>query len=72
MLCGRIANTQAPEVAKLSVRGSVANGAAKWATVKSGQPMPVWYVFSGAEIGALSPRPASNHQAWQEAQAAFP
>ena len=60
MLCGRIANTQAPEVAKLSVRGSVANGAAKWATVKSGQPMPVWYVFSGAEIGALSPRPASN------------
>ena len=37
-------------MAKLSVRGSIANGAAKWATVKSGQPMPVWYVFSGAEI----------------------
>ena len=40
------------------MRGSIANGAAKWGTVKSGQPMPVWFVFSGAEIGALSPRPA--------------
>ena len=58
MLRGRIANAQAPEVAKLSVRGSIANGAAKWATVKSGQPLPVWFVFSGAATGALSPHPA--------------
>ncbi|CAK0731645.1 hypothetical protein CVIRNUC_000023 [Coccomyxa viridis] len=43
----RLANKQTSEMQKLSVRGSICNGAAKWSTVKGNEALPVWFVFSG-------------------------
>ena len=48
----RLANKQTSEMQKLSVRGSICNGAAKWSTVKGNEALPVWFVFSGALQGA--------------------
>ena len=49
----RLANKQTSEVQKLSVRGAICNGAAKWSTVKGNEPLPVWFVFSGGLKGSL-------------------
>ena len=48
----RLANKQTSEMQKLSVRGSICNGAAKWSTVKGNEALPVWFVFSGEPQGA--------------------
>ena len=47
----RLANKQTSEMQKLSVRGSICNGAAKWSTVKGNEALPVWFVFSGGPRG---------------------
>jgi len=43
----RLANAQAGELKKLGVRGTIANGVAKFEAAKTGQSPPVWFVFSG-------------------------
>ena len=43
----RVANEQAGELGKLSVRGTICNGTAKWSMAKASKPLPVWFVFSG-------------------------
>ena len=49
----RLANKQTSEMQKLSVRGSICSGAAKWSTVKGNEALPVWFVFSGGPQGAV-------------------
>ena len=46
----RLANAQAGELKKLGVRGTIANGVARFEAAKAGQPPPVWFVFSGARL----------------------
>lgn len=43
----RLANAQVGELKKLGVRGTIANGVAKFEAAKTGQSPPVWFVFSG-------------------------